>query len=287
MILEQLKRGEGFSKTERMMAAYLLDNGAAVRTCSVAQLADAMGVSTASVVRLCHKLGLAGYREFRVAFVAEYEQSRHTSAVDANVPFERADTPEQIAWKLGNLTASALNSVISSLDFQQVGRVVERMRQADVVNVYTVGTSIPAVLDFKIKMVRLGRAINVDQDVMVQRGFATSATKSSFNLLISMSGETDPIVSYARILRARGRYCVAITTDPASRLASLSDEVLLMGTREAESFSHKIETFSSFDATHFLLDCLYCWLFQADYDRNAAHAQESQRLLLEYTHDSR
>ncbi|MCC6107797.1 MAG: MurR/RpiR family transcriptional regulator [Atopobium sp.] len=287
MILERLKECEGFSKTECQVARYLLKNGGMVRDASVERLSELTESSPATIVRLCKKLGAQGYRDFRVAFVAEWEQSRHKVAIDANMPFDRDDSHEQVAWKLGNLAANAINNAISGFDWQQVDRVTNILAASDVVNVFTVGTSIPAALDFKTKLVRIGRQVNVDQDAFVQRGYAISAPAQSCNILISLSGETEMIVSYARILQARGRHTLAITANPASRLASECDEVICLNSNESDSFSRKIETFSSFDATHFVLDCLYCWLFQADYDRNMRHARESQKTLMELTNDSR
>lgn len=287
MILERLKECDGFSKTECIIARYLLENGSTVRDASVERLAEFTESSPATIVRLCKKLGAQGYRDFRVAFVAEWEQSRHSVRIDANMPFDRDDSYEQVAWKLGNLAANAINNAISGFDQQQVDRVVKILADSDVVNVFTVGTSIPAALDFKTKLVRIGRQVNVDQDAFVQRGYAISAPAHSCNILISLSGETEMIVSYARILQARGRHTLAITADPFSRLASICDEVICLNSNESDSFSRKIETFSSFDATHFVLDCLYSWLFQTDYDRNMHHARESQRTLMELTSDSR
>lgn len=287
MILERLKECDGFSKTECIIARYLLENGGTVRDASVERLAEFTESSPATIVRLCKKLGAQGYRDFRVAFVAEWEQSRHSVRIDANMPFDRDDSYEQVAWKLGNLAANAINNAISGFDQQQVDRVVKILADSDVVNVFTVGTSIPAALDFKTKLVRIGRQVNVDQDAFVQRGYAISAPAHSCNILISLSGETEMIVSYARILQARGRHTLAITADPSSRLASICDEVICLNSNESDSFSRKIETFSSFDATHFVLDCLYSWLFQTDYDRNMRHARESQRTLMELTSDSR
>lgn len=286
MILEQLKDCNEFSKTERIVARYLLENGGKVRDASVERLAELTKSSPATIVRLCKKLGAHGYRDFRVAFVAEWEQSRHKVAIDANMPFDRNDSYEQVAWKLGNLAANAINNAISGFDWQQVDRVVKMLAESDVVNVFTVGTSIPAALDFKTKLVRIGRQVNVDQDAFVQRGYAISASAHSCNILISLSGETEMIVSYARILQTRGCHTLAITADPASRLASICDEVICMHSSESDSFSRKLETFSSFDATHFVLDCLYGWLFQMDYDGNMQHARRSQRTLMELTSDS-
>lgn len=287
MILERLGEKRGFSKTERAIADYLLANGMDVRDSSIKSLAMLTKSSPATIVRLCKKLGTTGYREFRVVFVAECEQSSRRVAIDANMPFDMGDTHEQIAWKLGNLAANAINNVIAGFDYQQIARMVSILDSADVVNIFTVGTSVPAALDFKTKLVRMGKQVNVDQDAFVQRGYALCAAKNSCNILISQSGETEMTVSYARILRSRGCHTTAITNNELSSLAGLCDEVVTINSKESSSFSVKRETFASFDATHFILDCLYCWLFQVRYGENTIKARESQKTLMRLTRDSK
>jgi DNA-binding MurR/RpiR family transcriptional regulator len=286
VLLERLQERSGFTKTELRIAQYLLEHGLEVKDASVDELAELTQTSSASIVRLCKKLGMSGYRDFRIQFVSEYEKSSHASMVDANMPFSKGDSYEQIAWRLGNLAANAINNAITSFDYRQLERVVDKLEHADVINVFTVGTSIPAALDFKTKLMRMGRQINVDQDVMLQRAYALSATRQSFNLLISQSGETEIIVSYAKILASRGCYTMALTANRASRLAGICTEVIATNISESSSFKTKIETFASFDATHFVLDCLYCWLFQKQFDRNLSHSRMSDRILSEYTIDT-
>lgn len=286
MLLERLQKRSGFTKTETRIAKYLLEHGLEVKDASVEELAELTQTSSASIVRLCKKLGMSGYRDFRIQFISEYEKSSHAVLVDANMPFRKGDTYEQIAWRLGNLAANAINNAITSFNYRQLERVVDKLEHADVINVFTVGTSIPAALDFKTKLMRMGRQINVDQDVMLQRAYALSATRQSFNLLISQSGETEIIVSYAKILASRGCYTVALTANRASRLAGICTEVIATNSSESSSFKTKIETFASFEATHFVLDCLYCWLFQKQFDKNLSHSRTSDRILSEYTVDT-
>jgi DNA-binding MurR/RpiR family transcriptional regulator len=287
MILEKLQARQGFSKTENAIADWLLAHGDEVRNSPIDMLAEASGSSPATIVRLCRKIGVSGYREFRITFNAEIERAMRTVAVDANMPFSRDDSREQVAWKLGNLVANAINRAISGFDFRDIDRVVEWLVSADEVNVFTVGTSVPAGLDFKTKLMRIGKQINIDQDAFLQRGYAISASHKSCNLLISQSGETPMIVDYARILRSRGCHTVAITSNIESRLSRMCNVVISTNTCESDSFSSKLETFASFDATHFILDCLYCWIFQADYDTNTLHAREAQELLTRFTSDAR
>ncbi len=245
VLLERLQERSDFIKTELRIAQYLLEHGLEVKDASVDELAGLTQTSSASIVCLCKKLGMSGYRDFRIQFFSEYGQQVRTSAVDANMPFGTDDSFEQIAWRLDNLAAAAINNAITGFDYRQLERIVKRLDAAEAVNVFTVGTSIPAAMDFK----------------------------------------TELIVSYAKILASRGCYTVALTADRASRLAAICREAIATNSSESSSFSGKLETFSSFDATHVILDCLYCWLFQRQFNRNMQHAMLSEKILNEHTAD--
>ena len=119
VLLERLQERSDFIKTELRIAQYLLEHGLEVKDASVDELAGLTQTSSASIVCLCKKLGMSGYRDFRIQFFSEYGQQVRTSAVDANMPFGTDDSFEQIAWRLGNLAANAINNASSSGSTQQ------------------------------------------------------------------------------------------------------------------------------------------------------------------------
>ena len=94
----------------------------------------------------------------------------------------------------------------------------------------------------------------------------------------SQSGTTRQILECAKILRDRNQYIVTITADPASPLARMSDEVISVRIGEDDSFAVKLESFASFNAIHFALDCLYCFLFRRNFDRTQWRTGNVQNL---------
>jgi DNA-binding MurR/RpiR family transcriptional regulator len=134
--------------------------------------------------------------------------------------------------------------------------------------VFGVGTSAIAGLDFQTKMVRLGRQCNLNLNSILMDGYALSSTDRSVNIILSQSGETAQIIEISRILKKNGRYIVCITGNTKSTAASLSSEVISIKTDEDNSFQVKIESFASNTAMLFVLDCLYCFMFSLNYDRN-------------------
>lgn len=69
-ILNVLQAKVGFTPTEMKIADYVLEQGYRVSGLSANALARETFSSTASVLRMCRKVGVAGYREFQIALAA-------------------------------------------------------------------------------------------------------------------------------------------------------------------------------------------------------------------------
>ena len=76
-ILEILQVKTGFTDTEIKIADYVLEHCCQVSGMSANALARETFSSTASVIRMCRKMGFSGYREFQIAFVARLSKQKH------------------------------------------------------------------------------------------------------------------------------------------------------------------------------------------------------------------
>lgn len=200
MIIEKMRSREDFTDNEMVLADYILANGYEIKNMSISELADATYTSPATITRFCRKLGLQGYKDFSIRYSLEYEESRKQESIDTNLPFSRTDSFEKITRNMGSLNASTINRIINEFDYDQLKRIVYRMHDADVINVFGVGISAIVALDFQTKMVRLGKQVNVNLNSILQDGYALSSTDNTVNLVISQSGETPQILECIRIL---------------------------------------------------------------------------------------
>lgn len=279
MIIEKMRSREDFTDNEMVLADYILANGYEIKNMSISELADATYTSPATITRFCRKLGLQGYKDFSIRYSLEYEESRKQESIDTNLPFSRTDSFEKITRNMGSLNASTINRIINEFDYDQLKRIVYRMHDADVINVFGVGISAIVALDFQTKMVRLGKQVNVNLNSILQDGYALSSTDNTVNLVISQSGETPQILECIRILANKNSYIVSVTANTQSTAAKYSNEIITARTEEDDSFTVKIESFASYNATHFILDCLYCFLFRLDYDKNVELCRQKARAI--------
>ena len=278
MIIEQLKERENFTSVEEALADWLLENGNRIRNITISDLADAVYTSPSTITRFCRKLGTDGYKDFCIRFIQEWESGRLEETIDLNLPFQRSDSFETIVRKMKGLNRNTIDMVCSQLDFDQLKRITYRMEKAKVINVFGIGISAIVAQDFETKIIRFGKQINANTNSVLLQGYANSSGSDDFNLMISQSGMSPGILQCAYILRERNCHVVSITFNADSPLAALSDEVISLKIPEEDSFTRKMESFAAFDAIHFVLDCLYCFLFRLNYDRNEAENREKAKL---------
>lgn len=274
MIIEKLTKQAEFTDVEKSIADYLMKNGYEVKNMSITELAQATFSSPATITRLCRKLDLDGYKKFQILFNSEYETFAEQGFIDANRPFSGIDSFERIARNLAKLNYDTIQKTISEYDYTQLNRVVRRMSQADMINIFGVGTSVNVAMDFQQKMLRFGRIVNLTQSSCFLPGYALAGTAKSVNLIISLSGETRDIVESLRLLKKRKSYCVAITANPDSTAAKMCQEVICVEIDEEESYESKIDTFAVYNAFHFVLDCIFSFLYRLDFDSNEKQSKE-------------
>lgn len=76
-IMTQLEFELEFSHSEKEIGRYILNHGEEVLNMSVKELAKKTYTSPATIVRLCKKIGLKGYNDFKIKYSAELQYDLH------------------------------------------------------------------------------------------------------------------------------------------------------------------------------------------------------------------
>lgn len=98
-VLEKLRRKTHFTSAEVKITDYILAHMEDISKLSVSEVAQGAEYSSTSVIRLCHKMGFSGYREFQISLLACLV-SRRT---------EREETPNRTNYH-GFIGENILNS---------------------------------------------------------------------------------------------------------------------------------------------------------------------------------
>ncbi len=87
-ILQQLKENH-YTESEQQVIDYLLDHLEDLTLLSINDLAKKSYTSNATIIRLCHKVGYQGYRQFKLALLQELEANKYmVSQVDYTIHFK-------------------------------------------------------------------------------------------------------------------------------------------------------------------------------------------------------
>ena len=212
--------------SEAFLIRWLSSNLDVASEMSVRELADSAGVSPSTIVRLCHKVGCRGYKDFRSGILVEVV-TKERSAVASLSGVDKGDCTEAILQKVTDRNISSLSLTVRLLDPVSVEAVVSLMGSSSCIALFGVGASLLVAKDLQLKLLRIGLPCLCCDDLHSQRVYAQNTTSSDLAIVISFSGTTPEIVGCARSARDNGSKVVAITCGSFdSPLARISDYVL-------------------------------------------------------------
>lgn len=269
MIIDQLFGSVKLTSTEKQIADFINANPRIVINLSLDELSEQCYVSQASIIRLCKKLGVKGFAEFKIKLASELsafvmgDQNVH---VDMPVG-EHADGPE-IAETFFNLTMQSLKTTYDSMDYKALMNAARLLSRADIVHIYGRGESLILAEDFHYKLIRIG----IHSTIEPQNGFEEakclrpSARISQAALVISHYCNSRHIHYVIDELMSSKIPFVLLTAAENPFPYDVFAQVTLH-IKSAES-RFKMGSFASRAAMTFVLDCLYGQIFALHYEQN-------------------
>jgi DNA-binding MurR/RpiR family transcriptional regulator len=267
LISNKLESIDSLSKSEEVLANYIISEKENIKNLSTKDLANATYTSPSTVVRLSQKLGFSGWNEFKEKYIEELQYlNRHYTSVDPNFPFDAQDTYMNIASKIANLAAESITDTLSLLKNEDLKKAVALLDKAQRINVYGTSSSLLMAYDFKHKMLRINRLVEIMNLPGEQLVVAANSSPLSCAILISYSGEVNEVLKIAKILKRKKTPMIVITSIGENSLKAFADCSFSITTRE--KLYSKIGTYSSNDSIHLILDILYSCLFKNNYSYN-------------------
>lgn len=215
---------DSMSATERVVSDYLLSHQGEAMELSIHQLAEKTFASPSTVIRMCQRIGFAGYKEFRKAVTCEVAVRRMNP--DRELwEISRSDSLDDIVDKVTHKNILSLEGCKSFLDTDTLQACVELVQNAKTVLLFGQGASLYAVRELNLRLLRLNKPCMVNDDWHAQLLQAENASRDDAAVVVSSSGETAEVVACAKALRERGTPIIAITCQAAasSSVAELSD----------------------------------------------------------------
>lgn len=253
-----------FTKAEKKVADYILENPKKVLFMSISDLAGACDVGDTSVFRFCKTMNVKGYQEFKMMLSLSMRASESplTDAEDTTITLE--DNISELAKKVLSENVSAIQETYSLIDVKQMTATMDALSSAKRIVFFGVGTSMLTAMKAMNKFLRIEPKVICNMDANMQLITASTLTDQDVALIFSYSGSTKDTVEIARSAKAAGAKTIVITRFTKSPLTEFADIILLCGANEGTlqngSTSAEISQL-------FLVDVMYSEYFRRHYKR--------------------
>ena len=221
---------DSFFESERKIGTYIIQHTAEVVDMTVGELAQACGVSDASVSRFCKKINMKGFHHLKITLakeisekgIEEEEVSNHISVND-------------IEQSLKNILANKVTEItqtVSMMDAKQLSEILNKLNIARTVQFFAVGNTIPVAIDGAFKLNKIGIPAVSGTIWETQIGYTYNMTAEDVVIAISNSGESTAVLRALEAAKSAGATTLSITNSEKSSAAQLSDYHITTATRE-------------------------------------------------------
>ncbi len=266
-----------FTKAEKKVADYILQNPKEVLFMSITDLAEACRVGDTSVFRFCKSMDLKGYQEFKMVLsLSLNEDERESNRFSGNISLN--DTFQEVAKKVLNTNINALTETYALLDEEVFSQAIDCLYEAERVVFFGVGASILTALKATNKFLRIEPKVYCVQDSHMQAMAAAMMSPREVAVVFSYSGGTKDSIHAARLAKEAGAKVICITRFSRSPLTSYADLTLLSGANEGPlqggSTSGEISQL-------FLIDLMYTEYYRRYFDVCSKNNEKTSGSVLE------
>lgn len=181
------------NQVEKNVLDYCLCTSENIFSMTAAELASKTFTSQPTITRMAKKLGFQGYQEFKFA-------------IKNNLHFEQEDVHENEQTSLSPLINELFQQMLTTfeeLDLVQIDCAVEMLKEANRIEIFALGQSIPVAVSVNRKLHFLGKNVGHSTDWDELTAISKQLTEQDLAIFISHSGETMGMLNYAELLNKR------------------------------------------------------------------------------------
>ncbi len=271
MLIERLKEQVNFTSHEKEIARYILEHMDIVSGMSSKDLANASFTSKATVVRLCQKLGLAGYQEFKLKLVEEINQKNRLSQMLEGEPITDRSSYTDIIHALPILYDKAVTNTRLALDKNTMNRINGVLQRAECIDIYGTGISYILAQSAVFKFATLGMECSAYESINGHY-LAARRNKKTIAFLISFTGANRTVIQMAKYLReATNNYVVGLMGPHNQMIRRWCHEIVEIPNRDSLL---SLDVITSFSAVTYVLDIFFSLLLTKRYEEHAKSSLE-------------
>ncbi|MBE5978883.1 MAG: MurR/RpiR family transcriptional regulator [Paenibacillaceae bacterium] len=251
-----------FTKAERKVADYILQNYREVLFLSITDLAEACEVGDTTVFRFCKTLELKGYQEFKMLLsLSLHDETTGQGRLEGDISLK--DSFAEVSRKVLNTNMSALEETYSLLNEENFDQVIRYLHKAKRICFFGVGASMLSAMKAANKFLRIEPKVSCVSDSHMQAMVASMMGEGEAAVIFSYSGATKDTIHVAELAKKTGATTICITRFVKSPLTSFSDVTLLCGANEGPLQGGST---SSEISQLFLIDLMYTEYYRRYFD---------------------
>jgi RpiR family glv operon transcriptional regulator len=224
--------------SERHVLYYVDGNLKMAKSQSLTEMAEMNNVSTTTIVRMCHKLGLEGFSEFKFTLKNLDEDQVAINVIGDTIHRYRTD----------------LDQALSLLVTKDLEEISEQLMRAKRVIIVAVGLSKMMGEYFSKLLMQVNKSTSYVYESHIIDLLPNMVERNDLVVFISSSGETSTIIKAAEKLRFKNIYSLAITNGNDSSLSNLVQKCLSADVQRVEYSGYDLTARSTLVA---LIDILF------------------------------
>lgn len=241
---------EQFSATEHKIADYLLENAGNACLMSIQELATACGTSISTLSRFSKKIGCQNYQELRMLLSSADQVNAQTFFKTVN----RSDSLLTIATGHFSSCMSSLSQTQKALSEETLQAAAEILKNAKFCGLFGFGGSAVVTFNMCHRFIRTSLPCLLAQDFHIQLMTAAKLTPNDCAVVVSHTGKNIDVLRIVKLLRENGVPIIAITSNPASKLAKESTVSFISVSEETE---YRPEAINSLVSQMAIVDALF------------------------------
>lgn len=267
---------ETATATERQIGEFVLKNRDFVIESSVQELAKAIGVSPAAIVRFSKKVGFKGFSNMKM-LLAQDKSPQKPIVFDAII--QESDSLDTLMDKarLSNLNTTDLTYKL--LDRETYNETVNRLIGARRIYLTGIGASHLVATDMFQKLVRIDQNVICVEEYNLFLSSLANATSEDVLLGFSYSGQTPEVLYAFELAREKGMYTSAVTQIGNNALSKIANSTFTIPSEETDL---RLGSISSRYAMLHVVDLLYYGIVRDDFDNNRKRLENTRKVIKKF-----
>lgn len=264
-ILIKMNRIKDLTPSERQVVNFILKDPKCMCNMGIVDIAKKTYTSTSTIIRVCKKLGMDSFIDFRIRLAADVNEYLESTILLKNqLPLEPQDTLENIVDKITNNNMRAVLDVKRLNKLSVFERVIDMIGKCKQIDFYGNGVSNLICQDAMLKAMRLGIASTSYSFYTEMSMLAKTSDSTHLAFIISYTGKNRDTIKIAELLQQSNVPSVSITSHTENDLLELCDVNLFVDNYES---IYRVGGMSSRIGLQHVLDIVFSGYMNANYEK--------------------